>query len=152
MDWTDLQENWAPLSDPDKFRKYARENHCVLTPSADGDSFFESDRGSFYDNIMEFDFTNIPNIEKEILRIAGLSGLNNTEPLARVSAVTMMKRQPKEVTSRERFKMWEVRHGQARPASDLPVGQPASAVNAIVEKRKEAKGEDGAPPDFYYPM
>jgi hypothetical protein len=26
MDWADLQENWVPLSDPDKFCKYAQEN------------------------------------------------------------------------------------------------------------------------------
>jgi hypothetical protein len=39
-----------------------------------------------------------------------MTGLQNTELLARITAVTMMKMQPEEVAARERFNAWERIH------------------------------------------
>jgi hypothetical protein len=147
MDWTDLQENWVPLSDPDKFRKYAKENSVRQNMAGGQESYFEADKGTFYSEITEFDFTNIPNIEKEIMRITELSGLKNNELLSRIIAVTMMKMRPKEVTARERFAK-EEKNFAAEPKRDvkMPVaGQAAVQAN-------DANKTDNAPPDFWYPM
>jgi hypothetical protein len=146
MDWTDLQKHWVPLSDPDKFLKYAKENH-VSRPVAGGESYFEADRGSFYSDIIEYDFTNIPNIKSEISRITDGSGLNNAELLALITAVTMLKMKPMEVTARERFAAWERSGNKAAEADSVS----ASALRTHVAASPTEKKDD-APPDFYYPM
>jgi hypothetical protein len=145
MNWTDLQENWVPLSDPDKFIKYAAENpeHRIVT--APKDSYFESDKGTFYDNITEFDFTDIPAIEKELLRITDHSSLRNTDLLARVIAVTMMKMMPREVSIRERFK-------EQNQAEDKSKSDTINVIEPHTSGITHIKKDENAPPDFYYPM
>lgn len=160
MDWTDLQKNWVPLSDQDKYRKYAKENHTDLAVRERKDSYFEPDRGSCYDNITEYNFTNIPNIETEIRRITGMTSLKNTELLARITAVTMMKMQPEEVTARERFTAWERVHKKNPvPLSEAVHTDEGSMPDNAVTGAKQGSGtagvplkKDNAPPDFYYPM
>jgi hypothetical protein len=160
MDWTDLQKNWVPLSDPDKYRKYAKENHSDPVVSERKDSYFELDRGSCYDNITEYNFTNIPNIETEIRRITGMTGLQNTELLARITAVTMMKMQPEEVTARERFNAWEKIHKKTQVSLRETVhtdegSMPGTAATDVRQSSGAADvspKKDNAPPDFYYPM
>jgi hypothetical protein len=142
MNWTDLQKNWVPLSDINKFRKYAKENSIESPRNNEKESYFESDRGAFYGNITEFDFTNISNIESEILRIMENSCLKNSELIARIIAITMMKMQPKEITVRERFNAWD------NPVYK-EVGLPSTSHD-IAEVNATAK--NNAPPDFYYPM
>jgi hypothetical protein len=146
MDWTDLQENWVPLSDPEKFKKYAKENKYQMTVPGNPDTYFDADRGTFYDTITEFNFTTIPDVEKEIIRITESSNLKNNELLAKIVAVTMFKMRPREVTARERFAKWEKSAG-SEFKEELPASVESVATVTVVPLKA-----DNAPPDFWYPM
>lgn len=153
MNWTDLQENWVSLSDADKFSKYAKENCIKVSNDNDSQSetYYEEDKGLIYNNITEINFTNIlPNIEKEISRVALVSGLKNTELLGRIVAVTMLKMKPKEVAVRERFEQWCKRQNIDEQIFMLQKQEVSSTNPEMPETSSNEK--DNKPPDFWYPM
>jgi hypothetical protein len=89
-----------------------------------------------------------------------MTGLQNTELLARITAVTMMKMQPEKVTARERFNAWERVHKKTQVSlsetvhtdegsmpGNVGIGARQGSGTADVLPKK-----DNAPPDFYYPM
>lgn len=152
MNWTDLQENWVPLSDADKFRKYAKEN-CIKVSNDDSqnETYYEHDKGISYNNITEINFTNIlTNIEEEISRVALVSGLKNTELLSRIVAVTMLKMKPKEITVRERFEQRCKRQNIEEQVFMVQKHEVSSANPEVLETSSNKK--DNKPPDFWYPI
>ncbi|MDR1418605.1 MAG: hypothetical protein LBI80_05595 [Endomicrobium sp.] len=154
MNWTDLQENWVPLSDADKFRKYARENRInKAVETKQSETYYEKDKGVSYNNITEISFTNVlTNIETEILRIISKSGLKNIELLARIVGVTMLKMRPKEIAARERFEKWCKRRKIEQKFENTTNIKNICTNSLKLYNSSNKKPANNKPPEFYYPM
>jgi len=144
MNWTELKR-YASLTDINKFVKYASENKIFdagQTPSepCDPDSFFRNiseSREHVLNNIMEYDFFDIEQIEELFGKTLTSSQLSNIDILLRITATTMLKKKPEETRLR--------RCNNADEAENAGIKQ--KAVDNRIKNEIER-----TPPQFYYPM
>ena len=155
MNWTKLHEEYLSLSDKDKILKWATLNKLDAPVLDTADSYFEADKGYFYENITIYNYSNIQKIENEILRIT--EDLPGKDIIARITAVNMLKNQPREVSVRERYALWCERRGIEPDEQWFSEGGNHSSISETKELTSKKVGNNHSaqgekPPEFFYPM
>ena len=142
VNWTDLQQKYADLTDCEMFVKYATDNSKEVFNAEEAESYFAKEevlRAACLDDIMEYDFFGIGGIESVFVAFLRSSTLSNIDILLRLTAVSMLKHMPAEVSVKERARGDEVSMVMDQP--------PMQGITAA-----KSKSNNTSLPEFYYPM